>query len=93
MFSKFLDSLDDTQRSLAHTVMTDPENSVEHLRFVADDAAFHDLMRQLEDSLHNVIDGKYRGTAAYWAIYVYFVNRIHRELQQTVRTKDVDGFT
>ena len=36
-------------------------------------------------------DGKYGSTAAYWAIYVYFINRVNWQLQRAVRTNDVDG--
>ena len=49
-------------------------------------------MKQYESFFHDVIDGKYGSTAAYWAIYVYLINRVYRELKRAVRTNDVEGY-
>ena len=36
--------------------------------------------------------GEYGNTAAYWATYVYFNNRVYCELLCTVRTNDIEGY-
>ena len=81
-FSKFLKLMEDAERSLAHEVMTDCDSTVEHCQHVAGNAAF----------FHDVINGKYGATTAYWATYVYFMNRVYRELQRAVWTNVVDSY-
>ena len=49
-------------------------------------------MKQYESFFHDVIDGKYGSTVAYWAIYVYLINRVYRELKRAVSTNDVEGY-
>ena len=92
LFSKFLEVREDAEKSLAHEVMTDCDNTVEHCQRVAGNAAFNSLIKRYETYFHDVIDGKYGTTAAYWAIYAYLMNRVYRELQRAVRTNDVDSF-
>ena len=92
LFSKFLEVREDAEKSLAHEVMTDCDNTVEHCQRVAGNAAFNSLIKRYETYFHDAIDGKYGATAAYWAIYVYFMNRVYHELQRAVRTNDVDSF-
>ena len=48
-----------------------------------------DLMKKYENFF---CDGKYGSTAVYWAIYVYFINRVNWQLQRAVHTNDVDGY-
>ena len=35
------------------------------------------------------MNGSESSTAAYWTIYIYFMNRVYRELQRAVRTSNV----
>ncbi|KAI0232122.1 hypothetical protein LSAT2_017542, partial [Lamellibrachia satsuma] len=41
-------------------------------------------MTGYDSFFHDVIDGQYGITAAYWATYVYLINRVNRELQRAV---------
>lgn len=66
--------------------------TVEYCQGIVDNASFVNLMKRYESFFHDVIDGKYGSTAAYWAIYVYLINRVYRELKRAVRTNDVDGY-
>ena len=36
--------------------------------------------------------GEYGNTAAYWATYAYFINRVYCELQCTARANDIEGY-
>ena len=44
----------------------------------------------MKSFFHRVIKGEFGNTASYWAIYVYFINRLYRELQRAVKTNDVE---
>ena len=76
----------------AQEVMSDNSSNVEQCRRVAGKPAFQNLLKEYEAFFHSVIDGKYGSTAAYWATYAYFINRLYRELQRAVRTNNVDGY-
>jgi hypothetical protein len=39
-----------------------------------------------------VLDGNLGSTAQFWAIYIFLINRLHRELQRCVKTNDVNGY-
>ena len=73
--------------------MDDSDSTVGHCQTVIENALFKDIMNKCETFFHSVMDGQYYGsTAAYWAIYVYFINRLYRELQRAVRINSVDGY-
>ena len=36
--------------------------------------------------------GEYGNTAAYWATYAYFINRVYCELLCTARANDIEGY-
>ena len=38
------------------------------------------------------MDGSHGQTAQFWAIYVFLINRVHREVQRCVKMNDVDGY-
>lgn len=44
-----------------------------------------------EEYFQSIIDGNLGMTAQYWAIYILYINRLHRELQRCVKANDVDG--
>ena len=61
--------------------------------FLSDDFGDNDvlkeLMKEYEEFFQRVINGQLGSTAAYWAIYVYMVNRLYREIQRAVRSNNV----
>ena len=44
-------------------------------------------MNMYENYLQLFIQGSHGPTAQYWAINIYIINRIHRELQRRVKIK------
>ena len=72
--------------------MDNSDVTAEHCQTVANEELFKEIMTKYDTFLHNTMGREYGDTAAYWAIYVYIVNRIYRELQRSVRTNDVRGY-
>ena len=93
LFSKYLKLMEGEEESLATEMMSSDNITIEHCQDIVENVSFVNLMKQYESFLHDVIDGKYGSTAAYWAIYVYLINRVYQELQRALRTNDVDGYT
>ncbi len=91
LFSKFLHLKEDDE-PLATEMMSSNNITIEECQRIVGNASFVNLLKQYESFFHDVIDGKHGSTAAYWAIYVYLINRVHRELKRAVRTNDVDGY-
>ena len=92
LFSKYLKLMEDEEeslQSLATEKMSNYDIDVEHCQDVVVNVSSMDLMTKYENFF---CDGKYGSTAAYWAIYVYFINRVNWQLQRAVRTNDVDGY-
>ena len=87
LFSKYLKVMEDEEESLAIEVMSNYNVTVDHY-----DISFVNLMKRYESFFHDVVDGKHGSTAAYWATYVYVINKVYRELQRSLRTKDIDGY-
>ena len=76
LFSKYLKLMEDEEeslQSLATEKMSNYNNDVEHCQ----DVVVND------SSIENFFcDGKYGSIAAYWAIYVYFINRENWQLNR-----------
>ena len=62
--------------------------TVEYCKNIVKMPGSHEAMRTFRD----VICGKYGSTAAYWATYMYLINRVYRQLKRAVCTNDVDGY-
>ena len=91
-FERYMDLLSDEEASFIKKVMDDSDSTVGHCQTVIENALFKDIMKKYEKFFHSVMDGQYGSTAAYWAIYVYFINRLYGELQCAVRINSVDGY-
>ena len=50
---------------------------VQEMEKVVETALFKDLLVKYEKFLQSVMDGQHGSTAAYLAIYVYLINRVH----------------
>ena len=86
LFSKYLKLMEDEEESLqspATEKMSNYNIDVEHCQ---------DVVVNVSSIENFFCDGKFGSTAAYWAIYVYFINRVNWQLQRAVRTNDVDGY-
>ena len=75
--------MEDEEESLQSLKMSNYNIDVEHCQ---------DVVVNVSSIENFFCDGKYGSTAAYWAIYVYFINRVNWQLQRAVRTNDVDGY-
>ena len=92
LFSKYLKLMEDEEeslQSLATEKMSNYNIDVEHCHNVVVNVSSMDLMKKYENFF---CDGKFGSTAAYWAIYVYFINRVNWQLQRAVHSNDVDGY-
>ena len=45
-----------------------------------------------ERFLQMMLEGSHGPTAQFWAIYVYLINRLHREMQRVIKMNDVAGY-
>ena len=92
LYAKYASLMTDEQTSFVQELMDDTDSTVEHCQELAENASMEDILNGYERFFHDMIDGEYGSTAAYWATYVYLVNRVYRELQRAVRTNDVDAY-
>ena len=90
LFIKYLEHNND--KLLASSVMDQGDLSQELTEQLVEDVRVINLMDRYETYLHSVMKGEYGHTAAYWATYVYFINRVYCELLCTVRTNDLEGY-
>ena len=60
--------------------------------FLSINKCFQEYMAQYDLFFQNVMKGKLGPTAQYWSIYVYMINRVHRELMHAVCTNDIDAY-
>ena len=93
LFSKYLKLMEDKEESLQSLATEKMSNyiiDVEHCQDFVVNVSSMDLIKKYENFF---CDGKYGSTAAYWAIYVYFINRVNWQLQRAVHTNDVDGYS
>ena len=91
LFIKYLEHNND-DKLLASSIMDQGDLSQEHTEQLVEDVRVINLMDRYETYLHSVIKGEYGHTAAYWATYVYFINRVYCELLCTVRTNAIEGY-
>ena len=70
-----------------HAVPADPSLDA-HL----EDPAIVQHLEQYETYFQEVVDGRHGSMAQFWGIYIYLINRLHRELQRCVKTNDVRGY-
>ena len=60
--------------------------------FLSNNKCFQEHKAQYELFFQDVMKGKLVPTAQYWSIYVYMINRVHRELMHAVCTNDIDAY-
>ena len=78
----------DSFKQVMSTVPLDPEKAEEYL-------SNENITRHLElyeAFFQSFLDGDFGSTAKFWAIYIFLINRLHRELQRCVKTNDVKGY-
>lgn len=90
LFKRYLDFLTDEEETLVQEICSYSSTTAEYCQTVTETTLLKNILDRYENFLHDNIEGKYGSTAAYWACYVYLINRVHRTLQRAVRTNDVD---
>ena len=76
------------------------EEAIEHvtqepsrvLEYLEGDPVVQEHVRKYQIYFNEALRGQLGPTAQYWTMYIYMVNRVHRELQRTVRTNDVQSY-
>ena len=92
IFSNFKESLNEENLMLLQDVVFNISEMNKDNQGVIETTPFKALMNKYEIFFHDVIKGEYGNTAAYWAIYVYLINRVYRQLQRAVRTNNVKAY-
>ena len=92
ILAKYKETLTDEEACFLQEVMSNPSDDLQFAETVCEDGLFKDLLKRYDEFFHNIMDGHQGSTAAYWAIYVYLINRIYRELQRAIRTNNVKGY-
>ena len=69
-----------------------PDDSTVMQQYIDTNPAFDERLKQYELYFKSVMGGALGPTARYWAIYIFMVNRIHRELIRALRTNDVSSY-
>ena len=49
-------------------------------------------LQKYEDFFSSVLSSAHGPTAQFWTTYIYFINRLHREVLRCVNVDDVDGY-
>ena len=91
LFERFLDThcLEDTE-TLLESLQTIYPCDTKGSHDICNREEYIKFHNAYEEFFHRVIKGEFGNTASYWAIYVYFINRLYRELQRAVKTNDVE---
>ena len=96
LFQRFMSFLSRKEQDLllefATTAPTASANSDKIWFFCLENKEFIALCNKYNEFFDNALNGKIGKTAQYWTIYIFFINRIYRDLQQCVRTSDVSGY-
>ena len=92
LYKRFLASLPQEECEAFQDVMnTVPEETSLVEAYLTDPIVIQHLERY-EEFFTRVLEGLLGSTAQFWGIYIYLINRLHRELQRCVKTNDVSGY-
>ena len=93
LYASFLTTLTQERQDTVKELLADAPTDCRALeQFLETHPVFREHMVQYEHFFNDVMHGKLGPTAQYWCIYVYMINRIHRDLMRAVRTNNVDGY-
>ncbi len=93
LYESFLSTLDSERRDalddfFAHV----PQDRNMQTHYLESSLIFRQHMQEYDMYFTGAMNGALGPTAQYWTMYVYMVNRVHRNLMCAVRTNDVDGY-
>ena len=92
LYSRFLLSIPEEDyesfKQLMDTVPSDPELVEEYLS----NTVITQHLQMYEEYFQSFLKGNHGSTAQFWTIYIYLINRLHRELQRCTKMNDVSGY-
>lgn len=75
--------------TVMQTVPTEPSMmKAAHL----EDPVILQHLQKYEDFFERILSGDIGSTTQFWGIYIYLINRLHRELQRCIKTNNVGGY-
>ena len=82
------DRMDAIEKILAEV----PSDLNSQEEFLKGQCILRDHMQQYEQYFQKVMNGEIGPTAQYWAMYVYMINRVHRDLMRAMRTNNIEDY-
>ena len=93
LYGQFCKTLNqETQDEMMALLQNAPDDTTVMQQYIDTNPAFDEHLKQYELYFNSVMGGALGPTAQYWAIYIFMVNRIHRELMRALRTNDVNSY-
>ena len=77
----------DLLQEVMFAVPEDPKSALNHLK----DPIVNEYLQKYKEFFQQVLEGSLGSTAQFWAIYIFMINRLRRELQRCVKMNDVSG--
>ena len=77
-----------TFQEVLATISSEPSQVEEHLS----NPVITQYLQMYEEYFQSVLDGNLELTAKFCTLYIFLINRLHRELQRCVKTNDVIGY-
>ena len=93
LYASFLSTLRHDRRDAIEEILAEVSfdlNSQEEL--LKGQCILRDQMQQYEQYFQKVMNGEIGFTAQYWAMYVYMINRMHRDLMRVMRTNNIEDY-
>ena len=93
LYESFVQTLSqEIQDDIKYLLTEVPVNVDATEQFISDHPLYIEHMQQYEQFFENVMSGELGPTAQYWCMYIYMINRIHRDLMRAVRTNNIDQY-
>jgi len=93
LYESFLSSLSrESQKSISELLADVPNSFHDKEQFLQSQPLFKEHLDQYEEYFKRVMEGELGPTAQYWCMYIYMINRVHRDLLRAVLTNDVDDY-
>ena len=90
LYERFLQTLPQEAKDDMKDVLAEvPEDIETQEQFLSSHPLFMEHMQQFDLFFDKVMDGELGPTAQYWSMYIYMINRVHRDLMRGVRTNNI----
>ncbi len=92
LYERFLVSMEPEDIQTFNDVMTSVPEDPSLVKRYLDDPVITKHLAEYDEFFTSVLDGLLGSTAQFWGIYIFLMNRLHRELQRSVKTNDVGRY-